>query len=261
MDATALFYGLDNLPHEQQILFSRFGRGASLTVPHATIHEAFESIVDAHPRSIAAKFEEKRITYAELDVAANRLANHLIESGLQPRQRICLVVQRSIEMLVGIFAILKAGCQYVPIDGGISSGQTLRHILTDTGSKYILCLPRFLDTVRQHADEHTAIVVLGQDVEAFCSRDRPRLPISSADGAYAIYTSGNDSSLVLLEMNSPIPGSTGNPKGVDVSHRNVTNALLLEPGKLAIAAGSNVAQVLNIAFDMGMSVPNSQTHR
>lgn len=255
MDATALFHGLDSLPHEQQILFSKFGRGASLTVPHGTIHEAFESIVDAHPRNIAAKFEENRITYAELDAAANRLANYLIESGLQPRQRICLVVQRSIEMLVGIFAILKAGCQYVPIDGGISSGPTLRHVLRDTGSKYVLCLPKFLDVVRQNAEEHTAIVVLGQDAEAFCSRDRPRLPISSADGAYAIYTSGEYASVYRQGKTNSIPGSTGKPKGVDVSHGNVTNNLLLEPGKLAIAAGSHVAQVLNIAFDMGMLSP------
>jgi non-ribosomal peptide synthetase component F len=255
MDTTTLFHGLDSLPYEQQILFSRFGRGASLQVPHATVHEAFESIVDAHPRTIAAKFGEGRITYAELDVAANRLANHLIESGLQPRQRICLVVQRSIEMLVGIFAILKAGCQYVPIDGGISSGQTLHHILTDTGSNYILCLPKFQDTVRQNAAQSTAIILLGQDAEAFCSRDRPRVPISSNDGVYAIYTSGIVLFPDTVDKANSTAGSTGKPKGVDVTHRNVTNALLLEPGKLAIATGSNVAQVLNIAFDMGMSAP------
>lgn len=55
-------------------------------------------------------------------------------------------------------------------------------------------------------------------------------------------------------------GSTGTPKGVDVSHNNVTNALLLEPANLGITLGSKVAQVLNIAFDMGKSLMNNETH-
>ncbi|KAF2280966.1 acetyl-CoA synthetase-like protein [Westerdykella ornata] len=235
MEVVPTFHGLESLPPGDQVLFSRFGRGPSLPVPHTTVHEAFEHAVDANPRAIAARFKGETITYAELDVAANRLANHLLESGLQPRQRVCLVVQRSLEMLVGIFATLKAGCQYVPIDGGVSSETALRHVLRDSGARFVLCLPKFEDTVKQHAVENTIIVALGTGVETFCSRERPNLKVLGNDGVYAIYTSG----------------STGKPKGVDVMHRNVTNTLLLEPGKLAIGPGTNVAQVLNIAFDMG----------
>jgi non-ribosomal peptide synthetase component F len=199
METTTLFHGLDSLPYEQRILFSRFGRGASLRVPHTTIHEAFESAVDQQPRAIAAQFGEEKITYAELDVAANRLATYLIESGLQPRQRVCLVVQRSIQMLIGIFAVLKAGCQYVPVDGGISSEEALRHILTDAGAKYILCLPQFQDAVKQYAAQSAAVILLGQGAEAFCSRERPRIPVTSHDGAYAIYTSGKHETKFLMK--------------------------------------------------------------
>jgi non-ribosomal peptide synthetase component F len=190
MGAPTLFSGIDCLSAEDQILFSRFGRGALVDVPHATVHEAFESIVDLHPRAIAAKYGDKTITYRELDATANRLANHLIESGLRPKQRVCLLVQRSFEMLVGIFAILKAGCQYVPIDGGVSSERALEHILKDAGAAFVLCLPKFEETARRHVDEKKTIICLGTDAEAFCSNERPRIQVSPNDGVYAIYTSG-----------------------------------------------------------------------
>ncbi|KAF2683283.1 acetyl-CoA synthetase-like protein [Lentithecium fluviatile CBS 122367] len=235
MASRGLFHELTGLALEHQTLISRFGRGSVVPVPHKTVHEAFESIVDAHPSTTAATHHGKTITYLELDVAANRLANHLIESGLRPKHRACLVVQRSFEMLIGILAILKAGCQYVPVDGGISSDQALQHILKDTDSHFVLCLPKFEKKVKRLAEKGVVTVLLGSDVEAFCSKDRPKVSVSPADGVYAIYTSG----------------STGAPKGVDVSHGNVTNALLLQPGSLGIGLGTRVAQVLNIAFDMG----------
>ncbi|CBX90377.1 similar to amino acid adenylation domain-containing protein [Plenodomus lingam JN3] len=216
-------------------LLSQFGTGPILPVPHHVVHEAFESIVDTYPAAIAAKFGDATITYRQLDIAANRLAHVLIDSGLKPRQRVCLVVQRSFEMLTGILAILKAGCQYVPIDGGVASEQAMRHIFRDTDARYILCLPRFSDKVRECAGGNAIILALDGDTGADARTERPRVTVTARDGAYAIYTSG----------------STGMPKGVDVSHGNVTNALTLEPAKLGIRVGSKVAQVLSIAFDMG----------
>ncbi|PVH94972.1 acetyl-CoA synthetase-like protein [Periconia macrospinosa] len=235
MDSSTIFQGLDALPTDQQALVSRFGRGPNVLVPHSTVHQAFEHAADAHPSATAATHGEKSITYGELDTAANRLANHLIDSGLQPRQRVCLVVQRSFEMLVGIFAILKAGCQYVPVDGGVASDEAIRHIMTDTACRFVLCLPKFEEKVQRLAGSGVVTVPLGIDVDAFASKSRPQVEVTSADGIYAIYTSG----------------STGKPKGVDVSHGNVTNALLLRPANLGIYYGSKVGQFLNIAFDMG----------
>ncbi|KAF2797820.1 nonribosomal peptide synthetase 12 [Melanomma pulvis-pyrius CBS 109.77] len=235
MGSLGLFNELSHLSPEDQILVSRLGCGPAVVAPHSTVHEAFESIVDSHPSTIAAKFEERSITYSDLDVAANRLSNYLIEAGLKPRQRVCLVVQRSFEMLVGILATLKAGCQYVPVDGGVASEQALQHILKDAEAHFVLCLPKLEDKVKRCSEIEIGMVLLGQGVEDFSSKERPHIPVSSGDGIYAIYTSG----------------STGKPKGVDVSHGNVTNALLLEPAKLGVSVGSKVAQVLNIGFDMG----------
>ncbi|CAI6341888.1 unnamed protein product [Periconia digitata] len=235
MDSSKLFQGLDALPIDQQRILSRFGRGPRVLVPHSTVHQAFESAVDTEPSAIAATFGAKSITYGELDTAANRLSNHLIDSGLQPRQRVCVVVQRSIEMLVGIFAVLKAGCQYVPVDGGVASDEAIRHIMTDTGCQFVLCLPKFEEKVKRLAVSEVVVVPLGTNVDVLASKSRPQVSVTAADGIYAIYTSG----------------STGKPKGVDVSHGNVTNALLLRPANLGIYFGTKVGQFLNVAFDMG----------
>lgn len=253
--AVSVFRELANLSAEDQVAVSRFGRGPSVPVPHGTAHGAFEHIVDTHPSAIAARFRDESIAYSDLDASANRLANHLIELGLQPQQRVCLVVSRSIDMLVGIFAILKAGCQYVPVDGGVASDQALQHILGNTGAQFAVCLPKFEEKVRRLADKGISIVRLGSEAQAMCSQQRPRVPVSPKDGVYAIYTSGKLTPQAsphhpLPEL-TPAAGSTGTPKGVDVSHGNVTNALLLEPARLGITVGSKVAQVLNIAFDMG----------
>ncbi|UPX20245.1 uncharacterized protein EKO05_0010485 [Ascochyta rabiei] len=235
MEGQLQLSNLSGLTPEDQDLVSRFGQGPRLPVPHNTVHQAFESIVDAYPTVVAAIHGDREITYHQLDLAANRLAHHLIGSGLRPKQRVCLVVQRSLEMLIGILAILKAGCQYVPIDGGVASNHALQHIFEDTEARFILCLSKYWDKVRQFARKEAIILELGMDTGAFYSPLRPCIKVSPNDGIYAMYTSG----------------STGVPKGVDVKHGTMTNALLLEPGRLRITVGSKVAQVLSISFAMG----------
>nr|ABW87261.1 transmembrane protein 1 [Alternaria brassicicola] len=226
--------------YEDQSLVSRFGRGPVLSVPHDTVHEAFESIVDTFPGIVAAIHGANSITYLQLDLAANRLAHYLIASGLRPRQRVCVVVQRSIEMLIGFFAIMKAGCQYVPIDGGVASDEALRHIFDDTAARFILCLPRYWDRAKRFANNDAIVLELGMDTGAFYSPLRPGIQVTSSDGVYAMYTSGT--SLIR---------TTGVPKGVDVKHGTKTNALLSEPGRLRMTVGSKVGQVLSISFAMG----------
>lgn len=184
------FQAMTNLPDEDQALLSKFGRGPSIPTPHSLIHEAIEAIVELHPEAIAARYNGKALTYQQLDTAANRLSHYLVQSGLKPRQRVCLVVHRSFEMLVGLLAILKAGCQYVPIDGGVASEQALKHIFTDSDSRFILCLPKFWDKIRHFTRKDAIILALTMETGAFYPSCKPSVQVSSQDGAYAIYTSG-----------------------------------------------------------------------
>lgn len=169
-----------------------------MSVPHSLVHEAFEKAAEAHPTVIAATFAGSSLSYQHLDEAANRLANRLIHAGLQPKQRVCLVVQRSFEMLIGIFAILKAGCQYVPVDGGVASDVALAHILTDSDARFVLCLPKFWERIENTARKDAVIIALDDKAGASFPSARPSVRVSRYDGAYAIYTSGKLKSREML---------------------------------------------------------------
>jgi non-ribosomal peptide synthetase component F len=190
MASSSDFQCISNLSTKDQTLFSRFASGTAAVVPHNVVHEAFERQVDENPLSIAAKYDGSTITYADLDARANRLTNYLRECGLKPKQRVCLVVQRSFEMLVGILAILKSGCQYVPMDGGVVSEEALQHTLRDTGASFVLALSKFESKVKRCAPQELHVVCLGTNLEVAAASHRPAVPVSATDGAYAIYTSG-----------------------------------------------------------------------
>ncbi|KAI1335557.1 surfactin synthetase subunit 3 [Xylariaceae sp. FL0016] len=232
------FHALESLSSEEQALFNQFGRGPRVDIPHGLVHKAFEAIVDLYPAVTAVRHHDgTTITYGELERRANVLSNTLIQKGLRPGDRVCLVVSRSIELVIGIFAVLKAGAQYVPLDGGIVAEDALAHILRDTSCRFTLCLSKFDAKVKRHA------VPLGVEVTVLDNKNpyawigdetRPQPHLDPALGAYIIYTSG----------------TTGTPKGVSVRHSNVTNNLLVEPANLKITVGTNVAQLLNISFDM-----------
>ncbi|KAK5629811.1 hypothetical protein RRF57_005526 [Xylaria bambusicola] len=109
------------------------------------------------------------------------------------------------------------------------------HIFNDTGARVVLCLGKFRSKVEPHARKiKSEIVELDGQDPSISNDTRPKVPMDSSFGSYMIYTSG----------------TTGKPKGVDVRHQNVTNNLLVEPASLKIAVGKNVAQLLNISFDM-----------
>lgn len=190
METHALPKDVIDLSTADHECISRFGRGPTLSVSHQTVHGAFESVVDANPNVVAAVHGSHNITYLQLDLAANRLGHYLIASGLQPKQRVCIVVQRSIEMLIGFFAVMKAGCQYVPIDGGVASDQSLRHIFDDTEAKFILCLPKYWDRAKRFAGQDVIVLELSMNTGAFYPPTRPAIEVTAQDGVYAMYTSG-----------------------------------------------------------------------
>ncbi|MBM7127906.1 amino acid adenylation domain-containing protein, partial [Dyella mobilis] len=174
------------------------------------IHQLFEQQVLRTPDATAVVFEDQSLSYAQLNVQANRLAHHLIAQGIKPDDRIALCVERSLAMVVGMLAILKAGAAYVPLDPVYSSDrlvQILRDaepalLLSDAVGQRVLdqdrlgSLPVFNLETRQ---DWIALSSANPDVQA--------LGLSSDHLAYLIYTSG----------------STGVPKGVMVNHRSVVN--------------------------------------
>lgn len=190
----SFFQGLGSLCSADREIFNRFGRGPHIEPIFSLVHEAFESIADRQPSSTAAEHNGAAISYHELERLSNILANHLIINGLKPRQRVCLVLQRSIDMVIAIIAVLKCGCQYVPLDGGVVPDNVLSHIFKDTQAQYILCLNKFHDRVHKFASSTSAIVVLDAPNNGGRSQTltkRPAVRVVSSDGLYIIYTSGS----------------------------------------------------------------------
>lgn len=225
------------LSADDQRLFERFGQGALVGLPHTCIHHAFEAHAQAQPEAVAAQHLDRRISYAALDRQANRLAQRLAQLGVCTGDRVALFVHRTIEMVVGILAVLKAGASYVPQHVGVAKEPQLRHVVEVSSARVVLTLSH----LRAQVPVPPGGVCLAIDewmAEPFgelpTPRFAPRVPVSGADGCFTLFTSG----------------TTGMPNGVQVTHRNVCNILLTEPGRLGMRPGLKVSHILAIAFDM-----------
>ena len=189
-----LFQNLKSLSAADRVLFNQFGRGHNKSRPFTLVHKAFEHFADAIPNSQAAHYGALSITYGELERQANILSNYLITEGLKPKERVCLVFSRSIPLLVSILAVLKAGCQYVPMDGGVVTEDSMAHVFSDTEAPFIICLSKFKEKARRKAKGWQRVIAVDEDVAMDTDvpelAQRPSVPVDENDGAYIIYTSG-----------------------------------------------------------------------
>ncbi len=228
-----------NLSMLDQILFERFGKGPQVDVPYDLMHAAFEAHVAAQPEAVAVEHLGDRITYRELDRQANRLAVLLARYGVKTGDNVALFLQRSIPMVVGIMAVLKAGASYVPQHVGVAKEAHLNYVLDTANIDVILTMSRLQDQVPV-ANGRILINIDHIMQQPFANHREfvqpfvPETAVSPNNTCYIIFTSG----------------TTGNPNGVQVTHGNVANLLLTNPGNLGIQPGMKVGQILSIAFDM-----------
>ncbi|MDJ1184731.1 non-ribosomal peptide synthetase/type I polyketide synthase [Roseofilum casamattae] len=170
------------------------------------IHQLFEEQVEKTPEAVAAVFAGEQLTYQELNRRANQLAHYLSSLGVEADALVGICVERSLEMLVGILAILKAGSAYVPLDP-IYPQERLAFMLADARVSVLVTQEKLATQV----PEHGAILVnLDRDRTVISSKSKEN-PVSNTTAenlAYTIYTSG----------------STGKPKGVLVTHQNLVHS-------------------------------------
>ena len=205
------------------------------------IHQLFEAQVELTPNSIAVIFEDKQLTYQELNSRSNQLAHHLRKLGVGPEVLVGICVERSVEMIVGLLGILKAGGAYLPLDPSYPS-ERLSFMLEDaqvsvllTQEKLVERLPDAIPSPQlDGAIQNPKVVCLDNDWEAIAQESEENLSsgVTSDRLAYVIYTSG----------------STGKPKGVTVPHKAV-NRLVCNTNYIEFAPTDKVAQVSNISFD------------
>ena len=169
-----------------------------------TLHELFEEQVKKTPDTIAIVFEDKSLTYRELNARANQLARVLRGKGVQADSIVAIMAERSLEMIIGILGILKAGGAYLPIDPAYPS-ERINFMLKDSGTGFLLA-QRGLTENTEYGGETLYIDDEKTYTGDICDLEHIN---SSNDVAYIIYTSG----------------TTGNPKGVMIEHKNVARLL------------------------------------
>ncbi len=210
------------------------------TVPSATWPAMFAEQVHRRPDDIALVFEDERLTYAELDERANRLAHALIARGAGPEQIVALALPRSTELIVAEVAVLKSGAAYLPIDHDYPADR-IAYML---GGAAPVCLVTTADTA-QDVPEHegTARVLLDSAAVTDELAGRPVHDPTDADrggaltvlnAAYVIYTSG----------------STGRPKGVVLAHGGVAKLVATQSERFGIGPHSRVLQFASPSFDV-----------
>jgi amino acid adenylation domain-containing protein len=171
------------------------------------IHHLFETQVERTPDAVAVVFEEQQLTYWELNARANQLAHHLQKLEVKPEVLVGICVERSLDMVIGVLAILKIGSTYIPLDPNYPK-ERLAFILQDAQVSVLLTQQHLIDNLPQN---QTNVVCFNTDWEKILqeSQQNPISDCTSDNLAYIIYTSG----------------STGQPKGVLVNHSNVVRLL------------------------------------
>ncbi|MFJ9543717.1 amino acid adenylation domain-containing protein [Streptomyces sp. NPDC101225] len=186
-----------------------------------TLPDAFEAQVARTPEATAVIGEDERLTYAEFNRRANRLAHWLIAQGAGPEKIVAVKIPRSVDLLVAVYAVVKAGAAYVPLDTELPADR-VRHILA--GADPLLLLEDTLPDTTGHPDTD------------------PVRALSEDNAAYVIFTSG----------------STGGPKGVPVAHRSIMNRLAWGLDHFDVTPADRMLVHTSASFDA--SVPEMFSH-
>ncbi|KHO26549.1 peptide synthetase [Mycolicibacterium setense] len=233
-DPTRRLSAIDVVDPDEQVRLATVGNRAALTGPSPapmSIPALFDTQVARDPGAVAVSFEGSHITYGDLDRAANRLAHLLIEQGAGPGQRVALLFSRSVEAIVAIFAVLKTGAAYVPIDPAVPDTR-LDFVLSDSAPLAAVTTTDLADRLSGHE-----LSVVAIDDAAVAGQPDTAVPGPAPDDiAYLIYTSG----------------TTGVPKGVAIPHRNVTRLLQALDGYLELSTEQVWAHCHSLAFDFSV---------
>ena len=194
---------IDVIPEaERRMLLHDFNQTVMEYPKDQTIHGLFEEQAKQRPDHTALVYEDKKLTYKELNEKANKLAHTLRRQGVKPDSIVAVMTERSLYMITGIFGTLKAGGAYLPIDPGYPQDR-IEYMLEDSGAEVLLTQKHLKDRINYNGH-----IICLDDADNYMKEDtNPEHVNKSDDLAYIIYTSG----------------STGKPKGVMVEHHGILN--------------------------------------
>jgi amino acid adenylation domain-containing protein len=219
---------------EQQQLLIDWNQTATTIPIDVCIHQLFEQQVARTPDEIAVAYKSKQLTYQELNTRANQLAHHLLLQGVKPDTLVGLQMERSIEMVVGLLAIHKAGGAYLPLDPDFPADR-LALMIEDSQAPIILTQQRLIANLARSAGVRVIAIDTSWSEIAQQPTTNPQTDVRPENLAYIIYTSG----------------STGKPKGVMVEHRNAVNFFTGMDERIDATPGVWLA-VTSLSFDISV---------
>jgi surfactin family lipopeptide synthetase A len=199
------------------------------------IHELFAAQVENTPDAVAVVCQDQHLTYQQLNHHANQLANYLQSLGIGSEVTVGICVERSLEMVIGLLGILKAGAAYVPLSPDYPF-ERLSFILEDVQPPVILTQEHLLDKLPSSWSQVICLDSEWKDIALF-SEENPVRKATSENLAYVIYTSG----------------STGKPKGVLIPHQGLCNLVQAQIQRFDVTPDSRVLQFAAFSFDASVS--------
>ena len=231
-DPTRRVSSIDVLDEQEYARLQGWGNRAVLTRPAPTpvsIPALFAAQVARAPEAVALTFQGRSMTYRELDESANRLAHLLAGQGVGPGQCVGLLVERSAQAIIAMLAVLKTGAAYLPIDPGLPAAR-IGFMLADAAPIAVITTTGLADRL-----EGCNLLVIDVEDPRIDTYPCTALPAPAADEiAYLVYTSG----------------TTGVPKGVAVTHHNVTQ--LIESLDAHLERAGVWSQCHSLAFDVSV---------
>ena len=215
---------------EKNIILNEFNNTKVDYPKDKTMVDLFEEQVEKTPNNIAVVFQDKTLTYKELNKKANSLANYLRSIKIGRNDLVGIMVNRSFEMIISIIAVLKAGGAYIPIDPTYPKDR-IEYMLNSSNSKILLTQKHLENKV----DFKNKIFVDFSNKELYnFESQNPKRINKPEDLAYVIFTSG----------------STGLPKGVMLMHKNIVNFICGMMKELKIKKDDVIASITTISFDI-----------
>jgi amino acid adenylation domain-containing protein len=198
---------------------------------HTPIHQLLSDRADTIPEKTAVTFGDQKISYQQLNQQANQLAGLLISKGVKTGDRVAFALDRSVEMLVALYAIMKTGGVYLPLDPQFPLNR-INYMLEDSEAAILVTSNVYKGRYDSKAEE----LVVEDLWPALVNFDdvNPSVDVKGEDLVYLLYTSG----------------STGNPKGVQIAHYNLVNFLVSMQRAPGLTAEDKLLAVTTISFDI-----------
>ncbi len=228
--------GISRLPllteTERQQMLKEWNATQSEYPKNKCIHQLFEEQVERTPEAVAVVFEDHRLTYRELNQKANQLGHYLRQRGVGPEVLVGICVERSLEMVIGLLGILKAGGACVPLDPSYPTWRLL-FMLEDTRAPIVLTQKHLLELLptiqgRAFCLDSDWETITQEDQENLANLTLPENPV------YLLYTSG----------------STGTPKGVVMRHRPICNLVAWQLQNSKLSRWAKTLQFASLSFDV-----------